>query len=247
MILYHRQGTTTLLLTTHPLNHPYTMILDIHTHKLSPDPEAVIDISSFVRDSAGDVIPEGYPENQLFSVGIHPWWLTEDVPDSLFEKVEAAARLPQVALIGEAGMDIPKGGPLFRQMIIFKRMVELSEAVAKPLLIHDVKAHDILLGLHKEMKPSQPWILHGFRGKPSVAQMFLREGGIWFSFGEMFNPMTVHNLPADRILTETDESALPIREIIHQLSDTRGTDVTHFIVGNTERLLSGDLREPPAR
>ncbi|MDE6717499.1 MAG: TatD family hydrolase [Muribaculaceae bacterium] len=220
------------------------MILDIHTHNPKPDPEAIIDISLLVRDMAEVALPSGYAGNQLFSVGIHPWWLTEDIPDSLFKKVEEAAALPQVAIIGEAGLDIPKGGPLFRQMIVFKRMVEISEAFAKPLLIHDVKAHDILLGLHKEMRPKQPWILHGFRGKPSVAQMFLRDGGIWFSFGEAFNPLTIHNIPSDRILAETDESPLPIHEIIHRLSDARGTDVTHFIAENTRRLLSLEEQTP---
>ena len=220
------------------------MILDIHTHNPKPDPEAIIDISTLVRDAEYVAIPSGYAGDQLFSVGIHPWWLSDAIPDSLFKKVETAAALPQVALIGEAGLDIPKGGPLFHQMIVFKRMVELSEAMAKPLLIHDVKAHDIILGLHKEMRPKQPWIFHGFRGKPSVAQMFLRERGIWFSFGEAFNTQTIHSLPSDSILAETDESSLTIREIIHNLSDARDTDLTPFIAENIRRLLSQEEQTP---
>ena len=214
------------------------MILDIHTHALSPNPQAIIDISSLVRDSAGDFqIPAEYSAEQLFSVGIHPWWLTDDLPDGLMEKMEAAASLPQVALIGEAGIDIPKGGPLFRQMTVFKRMIELSEKVGKPLLIHDVKAHEIIIQIHKELRPKQPWIIHGFRSKPTVADMMLREG-FYLSFGELFNPVTVHNVPSDRILAETDESKLPISEIIHFLSDARGTDLTHIIAENTTRLIT---------
>lgn len=216
------------------------MILDIHTHRLSPDPQAVIDISALLLESEGDLaIPAEYAPEQLFSVGIHPWTVTEGLPDGLIDRIQKAAELPQVAIIGEAGIDIPKGGPLFRQMTVFKKMVELSERVEKPLLIHDVKAHEIIIGLHKEMKPRQPWIIHGFRSKPTVAEMFIREG-MYLSFGEQFNPLTLHNVPADRLLAETDESSLPISEIIHHISDTRGTDATHIIEENTCRLLAAE-------
>lgn len=213
------------------------MILDIHTHSLSPDPQAVIDLSSLLRDTQGDFsIPSQYSADQLFSIGIHPWTLTEELPDGLLDRLERAAQLPQVAIIGEVGIDIPKGGPLFRQMTVFKKLIEISERVKKPLLIHDVKAHEVIIGLHKEMKPRRPWIIHGFRSKPTVADMFIREG-MYLSFGEQFNPLTLHNVPADRILSETDDSPLPISEIIHQISDTRGTDTTHLIEENTRRIL----------
>lgn len=213
------------------------MILDIHTHNLSPDPTAVIDISSQVKDYPIPDLTGQYSDSQLFSVGIHPWWLTENFPEESISIIEQFAESPQVALIGEVGIDTVKGGPLFRQMLIFKRMVELSERLSKPLLIHDVKAHDIIAGLHKELNPSQTWIIHGFRSKPTVAEMFLRRKGIVLSFGQWFNPMTVHNIPSDRILAETDDSGLPVSEIIHHLSDTRGTDLTGIITRNSARVL----------
>lgn len=213
------------------------MILDIHTHRLSPDPQAVIDLSSLLLETEGDFsLPTQYSTDQLFSIGIHPWTLTQELPDGLLARLEKAAMHPQVAIIGEAGIDTPKGGPLFRQMTVFKKLIEISERVEKPLLIHDVKAHEVIIGLHKEMRPRQPWIIHGFRSKPTVADMFIREG-MYLSFGEQFNPMTLHNVPADRILAETDESPLPISEIIHNISDTRGTDTTHIIEENTRRII----------
>lgn len=216
------------------------MILDIHSHSLSPNPDAVIDLSALVAECDGDFsIPDPYSANQRFSVGIHPWTLTEEIPEGLFDKIERVASLPQVALVGETGVDIPKGGPLFRQMIVFKRMIELSEKIEKPLLIHCVKAQDIIIGLHKELKPAQPWIIHGFRSKLSVAEMFIREG-IALSFGQFFNPITVHSVPHELIFAETDESPLPISEIIHSLSDARGTDLSHIIAENTAKLLIKD-------
>lgn len=213
------------------------MILDIHTHSLAPNPMAVIDLSAQLYEAKEDFeIPSGYSPQQLFSAAVHPWNLTSDIPAGLLERVEKFASDPQVAIIGETGIDLPKGGPLFRQMTVFKKMIELSEKVEKPLLIHDVKAHDIIIGIYKEMRPRQPWIIHGFRGKPSVAGMFTREG-IYLSFGQLFNPVTVHNIPHELILAETDESGLPISEIIHFISEARGIDMTHLIAENSARII----------
>ena len=216
------------------------MILDIHTHSLSPDPCAIIDISVAPEDIESKLhIPEGYGPEQRFSVGIHPWLLKEDVSDDMYGIIEELAARPEIAVIGEAGIDLPKGGPLFRQMLVFKKLVEISERVKKPLLIHNVKANEIIIGIHKEMRPSQPWIIHGFRSKPTVAQMMLREG-FHLSFGPLFNPVTVHNTPPERLLAETDDSGLPISEVLHRISDARGTDITHYVAENTQTLFKPD-------
>ncbi|MDE5868683.1 MAG: TatD family hydrolase [Muribaculaceae bacterium] len=212
------------------------MILNIHAHNPAPDPEAIIDISTLLRDADSFAIPDGYPPGQLFSAAIHPWWLTDNPDEALLARIETAVADPRVAIIGETGIDIPKGGPLFRQMNTFKKMIALSEKYRKPLLIHNVKAHEIIIGVYKELKPSQPWIIHGFRNKPAIAQMFLRQG-FYISFGSLFNPATVRDMPADRILAETDESPLPINEIIFALSDARGTDLTHVIAENSARII----------
>lgn len=214
------------------------MILDIHTHCSTPNPLAIIDISAEVASSLKEWNPEGiYPEYQYFSVGIHPWNLKGDLPEGLMEAVKATARRPDVALIGETGIDILRGGPLFRQISVFKEMALLAEEVGKPLLIHDVKAHDIIIGMHRDLKPAQPWIIHGFRQKPDTAEMLLREG-LLLSFGPMFNPVTIHTIDPRYILAESDDSGVQIPDVIHRLSEARGTDLTDVIAANTARVLS---------
>ena len=214
------------------------MILDIHTHNPEPDTRAVIDLSAAVAETASEFeIPERYSFRQMFSVGIHPWTLLDnDVDPEVLKAVEKLASHPQVVLIGEAGIDIPKGGPLFRQMNVFKSMIDLSEKVGKPLLIHNVKAQDIIIGLHRDIRPRQPWIIHGFRQKPSVAEMLLKEG-LHLSFGPMFNPVTLRAIPSDRILAETDDSLLPVDEVIERLSDSAGYDLTQTIARNSNEIL----------
>lgn len=204
------------------------MILDIHTHGPAPRPEAVIALS-----------PVGFEpiEGQLYSLGFHPWDSGEPVTPEMWDLLDSLLDNPQVVAVGECGVDTLKGAPLFRQMQIFKRHVELSEKHAKPLIIHEVKAHDIITGLRKDLNPSQKWAIHGFRYKPSVAKM-MTDLGIYLSFGEKFNAETLAAVPDELLLAETDESTLPIAEIIGRLSEVKGRDIEHLIAHNSSRFLS---------
>ena len=201
--------------------------LDIHTHHPAPQPQAIVSVSFH------DFKPL---EGQLYSLGIHPWKSQVLPSPQDWELYEEMARSPQVVAIGECGIDKLKGGPLFRQMIIFKRQIEISERLRKPLIIHDVKAHDIIVGLKRDLQPSQKWLVHGFRAKPSVAKM-LTDIGIFLSFGEKFNPDSLLAVPVNKILAETDESFLSIGEIISGLSSVFQKDLTSLIAQNTHEFL----------
>lgn len=190
-------------------------ILDIHTHHSAPQPDAVVSVSADMFNPI---------EGQLYSVGIHPWLTCGEIPDELWEKLEEAARHPQVVAIGECGIDLVKGGPLYKQMLVMKRQIELSEEVGKPLVIHCVHAHDIVIGLKKDLKPTQNWLVHGFRGKPTIARMF-SDAGIWLSFGATFNDKSVGIVPPGMLLAETDESEVSIEDVITKLSVLSGRDV----------------------
>lgn len=190
------------------------MIKDIHTHRKAPYPEGIVNINP---ENISSITNEG----QLYSVGFHPWELTSCEDESIaLDAIQAAATIPFVAAIGEAGIDIMKGGPLYRQMLVFKEQALIAEAVGKPLIIHCVKAQEQIIGLYNDIKPSQKWIIHGFRGKPSVAKMFIN-AGICLSFGEHFNADTLLEVPEDMVFAETDESTLSIDEIIAQFNEIR--------------------------
>ena len=203
-------------------------ILDIHTHHPAPQPNAVVCVSP---DDFNPI------ENQLYSVGIHPWKTADALSDDILEKLEAAAEHPQVVAIGECGSDKIQGGPLFRQMQVMRRQIELSEKVGKPLIIHNVHAQDIIIGVKKDLNPTQPWLVHGFRGKPTIAKM-LTDTGIWLSFNDKFNDMSVTETPIQFMLAETDESETPIADIITKLSSLKGEDLTATISENAARFLS---------
>ncbi|MCH5230377.1 MAG: TatD family hydrolase [Muribaculaceae bacterium] len=204
-----------------------TRCLDIHTHHAAPQPQAVISASF------EDFNPM---EGQLYSLGIHPWTPYKDFSSQDWADYLLMAAQPCVVAIGECGIDKVKGGPLFNQLLIMKKQIEMSEVLHKPLIIHDVKAHDVITGLKRDMQPTQKWMVHGFRNKPSVAKM-LTDAGIYLSFGELFNPEVPTLVPKELILAETDESPLTIEEIIARLSSNLGEDITELIAANTASFL----------
>lgn len=211
-------------------------IEDIHTHRWKPEWGAIENI----RFSWPDTDPplDTLQAGQLYSVGVHPWDASFQTDTEFWEEFEKLAKSSSVAAIGECGVDLKNSdAPLFRQLQVFRRQIEISERLCKPMIIHDVKGDDIICGLRRDLKPLQPWAIHGFRGKPAAAQALLR-AGCYLSFGEKFNPETVKSIPNDRILAETDESELEISDIICRLAETRcepQEELTAIIKANSRK------------
>lgn len=205
-------------------------IIDIHTHRPAPCPQGVVNVDP--RHWA--LLP-----GQLYSVGLHPWHLPADADalSPLLDRVEELAGHPQVAAIGETGLDALHGAPFWLQTIAFKRQAEIAERAGKPLVIHDVKSHEGVIALRSDLASRVPWVVHGFRGKPTVAKMLLR-AGMLLSFGSHFNAATLSMMPIESILSETDDSPTPIDQVIGALSEARGEDLLPHIEANTRKLLS---------
>ena len=209
------------------------MLIDIHSHHSLPYPEGMVSLPA-TRLPAPDLWP-----GQLYSVGIHPWDVkASGVSPEFREKLEEAACRPDVVAIGECGLDPahPGAAPMFAQMLALRLQIELSEKVGKPLILHCVKCWNEIIGLRKDLQACQPWVVHGFRGKPEILQSLLR-AGIRVSFGERFNPESLKAIPAEFLLAETDASPLPIGEILALQSAVRPEITPALLERNTDFLL----------
>lgn len=194
-------------------------MIDLHTHKLPPQPEAIICLDPLEKDfDEVRRMMEQFPE-QAFSVGFHPWQPVPKPAD--YELLEELARRPNCLLIGEAGIDLARQAeaPFAFRLIELRKHIEISEKLGKPLLLHCVKGDDIILGLKRDLQPTQPWIIHGFRGKPATAEQLMR-ANIRLSFGPKFNPETLKAVGPERLLSETDDSGLTIDEVLTLQADT---------------------------
>lgn len=203
------------------------MILDIHTHHCAPQPEGVVSADSV------DFAPEA---GQAYSVGLHPW--RTDVDAAAIDSLRKAARHPEVVAIGECGLDTGRGAPLYSQILTLRACIEIARDSGKPMVIHDVKSHAQIIGMHRQMNPEGRWCIHGFRGKPGVAAMLLAEG-FYLSYGERFNPESLKTTPADRLLAETDDSDLDIEQVIERIGAVRTDigDIRSVLADNAARFL----------
>lgn len=167
---------------------------DIHSHSLSAGADTIVNVPLHI-DPWGD-IPH-------FSYGIHPWDTASADIDAMLERVEALATDPRVVAIGETGLDALRGAPLDVQERIFMRHAAIAERVGKPLIIHAVRTAARVAELCRSMRPTVPWIIHGFRGNPQFARQLLA-AGLSLSLGPRHNPELTAIVPPGRLYRETD-------------------------------------------
>lgn len=186
---------------------------NIHTHSLV-HPESEILAQS----------PDLFPSDKLpvyTSIGIHPWFLTEENAESQWKALQKQVSHPSVLAIGEGGLDKLKGPDMELQVKILKQQVALSEEKSLPLIIHCVKAFNELIQLKKELRPHQPWIIHGFRGKEALAIDCIRHG-FYLSYGEHFQENALKATPQEKLFIETDESEVSVQEIYQSIALVHG-------------------------
>ena len=185
---------------------PFSAYRDVHTHCC--DAQSGDAIVSLAPDDA-------LPARGCCSVGLHPWHTADMSGEALAAAlafVELKASDPRVVAIGEAGIDNRRGASVTVQERIFLEHVRISEAVAKPLIVHAVGSLQRLIELRRACRPTQPWLVHGYRGKAQMARQLVAHG-FELSFGEHFNAEALAATPAAVRHAETDDSALTIDAI----------------------------------
>lgn len=176
----------------------------------------------------GEAIVNCFPEKFAtkrrgwYSVGIHPWYITDDISTIVMRSCfDVLVQSEQVLAVGEAGLDKLASTPLDKQIEVFEYQAQFAKSYDKPLIIHLVKAMDELLKLKKKIRPTNPWIIHGFRGNAILAEEFLRHG-FYLSFGDKYQEEALRTVPDDKLFLETDESVVPIDELYRRAARVRG-------------------------
>ena len=205
-------------------------IIDIHTHALPEVPGAAL-----VCIGCGPMPQE---PGHRFSAGLHPWDVTEG-SDSQLDALETLLANPRVLAVGECGFDTLKGPSHEIQEQAFVRQVQLSEQFRKPMILHVVRDFDSVIRLRKQLKPTQKWLIHGFRGGPEQMNQ-LYSHGILVSFGLKHNPESLRQVPSDRLFLETDghDTIEQTISLASALRETPPQTIEEQITRNTTHLLS---------
>ena len=196
-------------------------IIDIHTHILSETPG-----SALVCIGCGPMPQE---PGHYFSAGLHPWDVTGNDGEK-FRQLEDLIANSHVLAVGECGFDVLKGPSHELQEKAFIRQIELSERFKKPMILHVVRDFDSVIRLRKTLKPTQPWLIHGFRGNPTQMNQ-LHTQGILVSFGLNPNPESLRQVSSDRLFLETDGkcSIDDVIRIAAQMRNETEDDIVHSV------------------
>jgi TatD DNase family protein len=211
-------------------------IIDIHTHVTPLRPaEAIVNVIAGVGS-----LPR---QARYLSVGIHPWHAGVAPADALLGQLGELLGDGRVVALGEAGLDRLCDTPYELQLPLFEAQARLAESRGLPLVVHAVRSHSDILRLHAALRPSVPWVIHGFRGKPELARQYLSRG-ITLSFGEHFNPLSLAAAYASQaLLMESDESAAGIDAIYLSASGVlrlEAEELKQRVRQNVERLFFGN-------
>jgi len=204
------------------------MLVDSHCHLDFPDFAAELDEVVARARAAGVVrmvtistrvkqqekllaIAERY-DDVFCSVGTHPHHAAEE-PDVSTADLVALAAHPKVVALGEAGLDYHYDmSPRELQEQGFRRHIAAARETGLPLVIHTREADEHTAAiLEEEMgKGAFPAVLHCFTGGRALAEKAIAlglsisfTGILTFKKSEDLRAIAA-DLPADRILVETD-------------------------------------------
>jgi len=157
----------------------------------------------------------------LFSVGVHPW--QADV--KTLSEIIPAIHHQNCRAIGEVGLDRLKGPSMEIQRAMLLSQLALANELQKPVIFHLVRAWDEFYALLKS-KQQTPWIIHGFNSPKQFPRLL--QTNVLFSLGpaSLQNPhmqSILTQIPLNRILLETDDTASDINQVYLDYSQATST------------------------
>lgn len=183
---------------------------DIHTHMFPPKPgDALVCI--------GEDLSRNISAHAVCA-GLHPWNVTGH-DERFLSSLDTFLSSGLAAAVGECGFDTLRGPSMELQEQAFVEQVRLSERYGLPMVLHVVRAFDVVIRFRKELKPVQRWLVHGFRGGPVQMRQLLSKG-FDLSFGPGANPDSLRQIPSDCLFLETDGKAV-IDDVIMNAATAR--------------------------
>ncbi len=222
--------------------------IDLHGHRASHGPTSESEIHIYSYSPKINELP--YPK-QYFSAGVHPWRLEDAEND--FKQIKSLCLDENCLMVGEAGLDRAIETPIKDQRNIFEWHIKLSMELEKPLIIHNVRALDEILALHKLYRPKQAWVLHDFNGN-EIQMNSCHEHGIYTSLGPRFyesktakiaKHLLKNKVKLEYIFFETDDrNELEIKRVYEEFARIQDVDLHDLrkkICHNLTRLLGKNL------
>jgi len=169
-----------------------------------------------VADSAEAARIAASHEGTLAAVGVHPHEAKEFEPERDGHALEALAGRPEVAAIGEVGLDFHYDlSPRTKQIEVLEWMLDLARRLELPAILHNRESGRELLALLARLGPREnAGVFHSFAESADFGRRVL-DLGFRISFSGMITFRSARNireaaegLPLDALLVETDSPYL---------------------------------------
>lgn len=176
---------------------------NLHTHFITKQ-----NFSSIINIFPEDKIPE----NNYFSVGIHPCFINDDKIEHELKLIEDKLQHKNCLCLGECGLDKLATTSLIQQTEVFVKQLLLAEKYAKPVIVHCVKVHQEVLNLHKKKLVNIPLIFHGFNKNLQILNLILKDNHFVSIGTSVIKSIHLQNIvkltPTEKLFLETDENKI---------------------------------------
>lgn len=171
-----------------------------------------------------------FPQRIYATVGIHPNYCSE-ANTTDWDRIGELARLAPVVAIGETGLDFHHShSDRDSQEAWFRRHIELSLSVGKPLIVHARKADQRSIELLAEGGEIIHGVRHCFDSSAQIAAQYV-ERGLHVGFGGLLTreghkklKQAARTLPEERLLVETDCPYMTPRSV-----ESRRNEPAHIV------------------
>lgn len=200
--------------------------------------DAFVTISIKVRQNARVLAVAEQYDNVYCTIGTLPHHASEEADVTAAEIVRLCEH-PKVVGIGECGYDRFFGNdPWEDQQRVFAEHIAAARETQLPLVIHTVKEDGPMAETLREesAKGGFPILMHAYSGGKALAETALSLGA-YFAFGGLLTYAEngvqreiVRDLPADRILIETDSPSLTPAPLQEQRNEPANIVMTAALV-----------------
>ena len=152
-----------------------------------------------------------------FSAGLHPWFIkNNDDWAKAHNTIQTLATHALCAAIGECGLDASIDLPMDTQVQVLRDHIRFANIVQKPIILHCVKAHHLLLSELKANPLRYGGVLHAFTGSKDMAENYIRHG-LYLGVGGSITyarakktRLTLQHIPLNKLVLATDAPSMPL-------------------------------------
>lgn len=219
--------------------------IDYISHRVQPDVVGTVCCTTN-EDQWAVLINMMQQDDKIYGAfGIHPWFI-ENIDDDFDLRLKSLLKTNRLYMVGEIGLDKYKPD-MERQIIVFKKQMDIAVALKRNVFIHCVGAWDKMLHVLKQYKKSEmpKIIVHDFNGSDEIMDYLCDNYNVLFSFGKIDKSHEISRigrLDNKFILVETDgDKNVVLNNVVHKIQTIKNDDnIANVIYNNTVGVINNE-------